>query len=363
MKCLVAINRKNGNELDCKYLGQIRFGKEQIDFGEIELEQPYFDVNSDANSNYLLLKVKSFSCNYRDKSLLVENYKRIKEKNRMFIPFGSEICAEVVEIGANVTEFKVGDRVMTNCAYPDSGDEAILPGVATNFASLGWQRIHKKKLVKVPGWLNNAEAAAFSLGVQTASSMIRRSGILDTKGNALVFSARSATSLFIIQQLIAHGIIPICVSTSEWNDEEKKKIFPAILLKTDDMSMFENIEYVFDPFFDMNIGLAVKYINVGGTYITCGLRDQHPLLSEGTPWSAEPTVRGAVAQAIMKNVSILGNCLGTSQDLKNSLEFLERIHLTPIIDCEYKIEQSLEFVERSFFKNQKLGKAILSYEN
>lgn len=65
----------------------------------------------------------------------------------------------------------------------------------------------------------------------------------------------------------------------------------------------------------------------------------------------------------MKNVSILGNCLGTSQDLKNSLEFLERIHLTPIIDCEYKIEQSLEFVERSFFKNQKLGKAILSYEN
>lgn len=368
MNCLVAINPNRKESIDYKYLGTVEFGPVQVILGAIELEQPVFDSEDSNNREYVLLRVKAFSCNYRDKSLLLANYDRIKTTDRLFVPFGSEFSAEIVAIGADVSDFQVGDRVMSDCSFPNSGVKGLLPGVATNFASLGWQRIHRKKLIKVPKTLSDMEAACFSLGSQTAAGMIRRSGILINRGSPLVFSARSATSLFIIQQLIAYGFKPFCLSTSHWSEAEMQRIYPANVEEMNNSNIFNDtniykITHVFDPFFDMNIGHAVNYLQTGGTYVTCGLRDQHPLLSTGTPNSAETIVRGALTQGISKNVSILGNCLGTKEDLENAIALHNKTGIAPIIDHEYKLNQSVDFVQRSFFDSSRFGKGVLIYEN
>lgn len=57
-------------------------------------------------------------------------------------------------------------------------------------------------------------------------------------------------------------------------------------------------------FFDMNLDLAMKCIKMDGTYVTCGIRDQHPIISEETPKTVEPIVRIALSQAIIKNVTL-----------------------------------------------------------
>jgi hypothetical protein len=62
---------------------------------------------------------------------------------------------------------------MPNCAYPESGVKGVSPRVTTNFASMGWLRMDRKKIIKIPKTLTNREAACFSLGAQTTSSMIR----------------------------------------------------------------------------------------------------------------------------------------------------------------------------------------------
>lgn len=56
----------------------------------------------------------------------------------------------------------------------------------------------------------------------------------------------------------------------------------------------------------MNIGDAIYCLNNFGTYITCGLRDQHPVISNNTPLQHEPTVRNAIRDAIFKNITIIG---------------------------------------------------------
>jgi hypothetical protein len=56
----------------------------------------------------------------------------------------------------------------------------------------------------------------------------------------------------------------------------------------------------------MNIGDANYCLNNFGTYITCGLRDQHPVISNNTPLQHEPTVRNAIRDAIFKNITIIG---------------------------------------------------------
>lgn len=366
MKCLVAINPDMIDKKGYRYLGAVEFGTTKVHLGEVELGEPEFDVNSSKNKDYLLLKVNSFSCNYRDKVLLLYNYKKIMEAERFFLPFGSEFSAEVIAVGRGVSEFKVGDKVMGDCAYPNNDTPGVLPGVVTNFASLGWQRIHKRKLIKIPLGLDDTVASCFSLGAQTAAGMIRRSGILTTKGNPLVMSGRSATSLFVIQQLIAQGYKPFVLTTSNWTQDEKNKISPAEVRVINKDIIYEDIikagiTHIFDPFFDMNFDLAMKYIKMDGTYVTCGIRDQHPILSEETPKTIEPIVRAALGQAIIKNVTLEGNCLGDTEDLEKAINLFYQKGCSPIIDKVYALEQSLDFVNDTFFNKHKFGKIVLSY--
>lgn len=350
-----------------QYLGAVEFGTTKVHLGEVELGQPEFDVNSPNNEDYLLLKVNSFSCNYRDKALLLCNYQKIMEVERFFLPFGSEFSAEVIAVGSGVSEFRVGDKVMGNCAYPNNDSSGVLPGVVTNFASLGWQRIHKRKLIKIPYGLDDTAASCFSLGAQTAAGMIRRSGILTTKGNPLVMSGRSATSLFVIQQLIAYGYKPFVLTTSNWTQEEKDKICPAEVRVINKELRYEDIlrsgiTHIFDPFFDMNLDLAMKCIKMDGTYVTCGIRDQHPIISEETPKTVEPIVRIALSQAIIKNVTLKGNCLGGTEDLEKAIDLFYKKGCAPIIDKVYTVEQGLDFVKNTFFNRRKFGKMVLCYK-
>ncbi|MBO8818150.1 zinc-binding alcohol dehydrogenase family protein, partial [Staphylococcus aureus] len=85
--------------------------------------------------------------------------------------------------------FEVGETVIPNCFFSDSRENGT--GIPTNFASMGWLKIHKNKIITSPKNLTHNEAAGFSLGAQTATAMIRKINILNTGGTPLVFSARS----------------------------------------------------------------------------------------------------------------------------------------------------------------------------
>lgn len=360
MESLVAINPKYKNSFEHIKMETVKFGDTDVLFGLVELDQPNFDANNPKNDNYVLIKIKSFSCNYRDKSILLEAYSSAKNENRLFFPFGSDFSAEIIEIGKNVNNFNVGDFVMPNCEYPNG----LKPGIPSNYASLGWLKVHKSKIIKIPNLLSLEEAACFSLGSQTASSMIRRSNISTESGTPVVFSARSATSMFIIRQLLTQGITPICISTTPWTNSEKEYIFPCEVDHLEDVflqAMNQNITHVFDPFFDLNIENAVNLLQIGGTYITCGLLNQHPLLSEKSPIENEPILRRALTTGIMKNISFIGNCLGTNEDLQNAISLVEKFSVRPVIDKSYNVKQYIEFIERSFFDSKKIGKVVLTY--
>ena len=122
------------------------------------------------------------------------------------------------------------------------------------------------------------------------------------------------------------------------------------------------ITHIFDPFFDMNLDLAMKCIKMDGTYVTCGIRDQHPIISEETPKTVEPIVRIALSQAIIKNVTLKGNCLGGTEDLEKAIDLFYKKGCAPIIDKVYTVEQGLDFVKNTFFNRRKFGKMVLCYK-
>ena len=363
MKSLVALTGQVGARDDLVELGELDMGGVPVRFALMETERPSFDPEDPAQADRVLVQATVVSCNFRDKSILVENVSGKEQHGRPFVPFGSEFCGPVVACGTRVTGLSVGDRVMGNCAYPAAPAEGVRPGVATNFASLGWLRLHAAKLIRVPQEMDDVQAASFAIGAQTAAGMIRRSGLLERVGVPVIFSSRSVTSLFLAQQLAALGFAPDCLTTSEWTDAERSAIPQARVIRhapgDPPRSLYARCTHAFDPFFDTNLEAATRLLQTEGTYVTCGLRDQHPRLSDGTPETAGVAVRSALALSVVKNLTIKGNCLGTSDDLERALNVFRINRQGPVIDRIYTPEEGLDFVRRSFFDRARFGKTSL----
>lgn len=342
-------------------LGQVAFGTIPVRFGISRIKLPSFDPDSNQDEDYVLVRVTAFSCNYRDKGLLLFN---LESHPNSILPFGSEFSGEVVEVGSNVPEFKVGDRVMPESAYPDIPDEGVIPGVSTNFASQGCIRLHKGKLTKVPDTMDDVTAACFTLGAQTAMGMIRRSQILQEGGRPVVLSSRSATSLFITRFLLNHGFIPTCLSTSKWTEEEKALIEPAEVVQVcrdGDLTDITagNFTHVFDPFIDMNLPLGARLLAMGGTYTTCGFLNQHPELYGESSEGLGLGIQNGLKELIVKNLRIQGNCLGSRSDLDRAVKMFDTSWNPVIVEEAFTFENVEGFIENSFFNPGKLGKSVM----
>ena len=80
------------------------------------------------------------------------------------------------------------------------------------------------------------------------------------------------------------------------------------------------------------------------------------MISDETETKKEKMDDNEKVQSIVKNVSIIGNCLGTTDDLTRALKLQEEKNFKPIIDKVYSASQGAEFVERSFFDFGRFGK-------
>lgn len=190
--------------------------------------------------------------------------------------------------------------------------------------------------------------------VRIKNVQIEKSGITTHPGHALIFSARSATSIFLEQILNAAKVPTTCLSTSQWTNYELTKI---------GISHIKNIntfkgqcDYIFDPFFDINMEKALNFLKFNGTYVTCGLQAQYQEHSHANSYL---NLKQAITTAIIKNQKIIGNCLGSTKNLKSGMEFFEKNKIHPIIDSSWDIYSGIEFIKRSFFDKNRLGKTVL----
>lgn len=358
MRALVALNPDMLESIKYSALKSINMGGLEILLGLVDFDDPVFEREDSKNDNSVLIKVNAFSCNYRDKGILVYNYNLMRETKRLFVPFGSEFCGTVIDKGNNVSEFEIGDQVIPDCSYEDMTDSEIPPGVVTNFASLGWLRVNKNKIVKKPMTFTESEGACFSLGAQTAASMIRKSEVLKSKTKKpIIFSACSSTSLFVAQQLKAYGINPICISKTK--NCEKYPVDTQWDTINNISKYFSSMSHAFDPFFDLNILNAVNSLMMGGKYLYCGMLEQHPQLAVKDISEYENDIREAMKLNIIKNASIIGNCLGEAKDLKDAIHLYEDNNIKPIIDKEFFLDEGTEFLERSFNGRGKIGKCVI----
>jgi NADPH:quinone reductase-like Zn-dependent oxidoreductase len=341
-----------------------------VRFGFLEDDPPEFDRTDPKNSHAVLTRVKAFSLNYRDKNRIFKT--SCQAPADKYYALGSEFAGEVMAVGPQVTRFAVGDRVMGNNAYPDSGGDGVLPGVPTNHASKELQVLHELKLAKIPLNMPDEEAAAFSIGAQTTYSMVRRLSI-HAGASVLITAAKSNTSLFAISALRRRNACVYATSSNASFEVELKELGVkglAVVNHSDDFHshpMLANIvaqggfDFVIDPYFDLHFGRALDVMKTGAKYTSCGVYDQYlDLIGK-----AQPAIRRSgndFIKVMMKNISVIGNCIGLEDDLSEASKDYAAGSLRVVLDSVFSAGEAAPFLERTYNARDRFGKVVYRYD-
>ncbi len=327
----------------------------------------------------VLVKKIAFSCNYRDKTILLRSDKFIKDEvlkgDLHFTYIGSDFVGEVINIGNNVKGFSIGDKVIPNVSYP-SYKKDYKPGIPSNYASSRIEGFKANKLIKIPEKYNIPDEvlAGFSIAGFTSYSMIRK--VVKPGAKILVTAANSNTSLMVIKALKKHPVDVYAMTSSSKNKEillqmgvKDVLVINHSLDRYDDDEVIENkidqigdFDAVIDPFFDIYLPRVIDFLSMDSKYITCGLYNQYPDFDNGKYKYRGNKFSDILTKALVKNISIIGNCIGLEEDGLEALEDLNNGKLDIIIDSVFTEGQENLFLDRTFNSKDRFGKVVYRYK-
>jgi NADPH:quinone reductase-like Zn-dependent oxidoreductase len=346
----------------------------------VHVADPEFDPEIQRTD--VLVRVRAFSCNYRDAALILAAQAAAPDD---FYVIGSELAGHVLAVGADVDELAIGDRVMVDAGYGPGGREPW--GLPTNHASRELQVLPASKLLVVPEPMDPATATAIAVGGQTTAAMVRRSCV--GPGDAvLVTAGRSATSLFLVPQLADRGCdVTVITGSHDGSVHDRLRGLGATNVvalerpKPVDAAghrppsarasagaselgsiakVHRGFAAVFDPFLDVHLPLAVKVLGMGGRIVSCGVQ------RAGNPSAVgDGDALGAVlAMLVWKQATIIGNCLGTTADLRTAIDLWADGRLPVVIDSivDEGPGQVRAFLDRTFTAPDRLGKVVFRYD-
>jgi NADPH:quinone reductase-like Zn-dependent oxidoreductase len=356
---------------DALAAARVRIAGREVAFAVLPGPEPEFDPQRAEDRERVLVKVRAFSLNFRDKAII------LGAATQGTSPFaiGSELAGEVLAVGADVAGLAPGDRVIANASYPDSGVPGLAPGLPTNSASCERLVVHAARLFPIPATLPDPVAAAFGIGAQTCWSMARRLKLREGQ-SVLVTAARSNTSLFAIQALRLQPVRIFALTTSDSDHDRLRELGAERVLRVpaEIADLSESAEVVaaargvggfnavVDPFADLWLGRVVNVMAFFGRYVTCGVYDQYTRFV-----GEEFRHRGQSGQELlvtifMKNLSVIGNCLGHREDLRRALADYQAGRVPVVLDSVHAGDAIGPFLERTYNAPDRFGKVVFAWD-
>lgn len=364
MKTLAVLSPSLDKKIEEKDKSYIPIDSLKIPLALIDVPDEEFNEDDERYDDTVLVRKKGFSLNYRDLGIIENAWKKLKDfDGDTYYPIGSDFCGTVVKVGKKVNNLKIGDFVIQDGFYPNYKGNSK-PGIPTNHGSKELEVLHKKKLIKLPKQFPVNIASGLGIGAQTGMSMINKAQI-KSGNNVLVTSVTSYTSLFLLSILKDYDCNIYGMSYSGNEIDTVKEKFPFIkeVFSFKDTSIPKNITFdvVLDPFSDTYFPylLLSKKLNYNCKYLTCGFFNQS---SEKKLEAKAVKLQSILAHIIMFNVHLIGNCLGSTEDLKDAIKLLNKENSVPI-DSEFlEIDNINDFVLKSFnLEKNRFGKVCFMY--
>ncbi len=324
-------------------------------------------------SNEVLFRVKAAALNYDDiwgmrgKPLAVP------------LPHisGTDAAGEVIAVGNDVKNIKVGDRVVSHgnmscrvCSRCTSGREydckkRIIWGFQTGPLWGGYCEIaHLPEInvLKIPDSISYEEAAAASMTLLTSWHMLVGRAKIKPGQVVLVMGGSSGVGIFGIQIAKLYGCTVIATASPEkleklkelgadytvdhrkedWN-KEVFKISKELAKKKGDAP---GIDIIFEHIGGSHFNKELTLLKYGATIVTTGATTGYDVPAD-------------LRQIFFKGINILGSTQGTRAELEDGFYWMGQGKIKVIIDSVFTFENAVEAHKKMLNGKGLIGKIIL----
>lgn len=313
------------------------FGLENLTLGETTVPTP--------GPNDILIKVGAVSLNFRDKAI-VDGIYEPEMIPKPLIPV-SDAAGTVVQVGHQVTRFKVGDRVASHLYSrwvdglpapnePDFCFGAPLPGGLAEY-----MLIHEESAVEVPSYLSDEEASTLPIAALTAWFSLVTYGKLKA-GETVVVQGTGGVSIFGIQIAKALGAKVIATTSSDQKGEKARELGAQEIINyvsTKDwasevtrLTNGQGADHLLEVVGGEGLNNSVQATRVGGQISLIGFLNGQ-------------TTNLDLMQVIFRQTRIQGIAVGHRAAFEEMNKAFEQYHIKPVIDTVYNFEDALKAYE------------------
>ncbi|MCH4243451.1 zinc-dependent alcohol dehydrogenase family protein [Acinetobacter gerneri] len=311
--------------------------------------------------NQVLVKVNAVSLNYRD---LIEINNFDPKKTPKSYALASDMAGEIIEIGANVSQFTVGDKVINsffsewiNGHFHGKLDHIIetfgsskLSGVLSEYLILS-----ENHLVKAPTNLNDIESSTLACAAVTAWQALIEIGHLKA-GETVVIQGTGGVATFALQIALAHGANCIVLSRDEHKLQKLSHLGAFHAINTTVTPDWHNevskitheygAEHILELISGENLNKSLSAISFHGKIYIIGV-----LSSFETQINIQPM--------LFKRPQLHGIGVGSKQVLQDVVKAIELLNIKPIIDRIYSFDEIPEAFKH--LKKGALGKIVIDF--
>ncbi len=289
-------------------------------------------------------------------------------KRQLPLVVGAEASGEIAALGAGVTQFKPGQRVVMygamtcgHCAACREGRDNLCENVGgiMGFHLDGFARdlinMPARLVVPVPGGVSLRDAACAPIAFGTVEHMLFDNAKLKSGETILVHAGGSGIGTAAIKMAKALGCIVITTVGDDAKAEKAKALGAdhVINYKTDrfegvtrKLTAKKGVDVVFEHVGGEGFNASLLCLKRGGRLVTCGS-------------TAGPTVTINLMQLFQQQYKIFGSFGCSMRNIRDSLSKIAA-GLTPVID----IEVALTDFERGLARlesRQVFGKVIVNF--
>lgn len=268
---------------------------------------------------------------------------------------GSEATGEVVKVGTNVTDFKVGDRVTSipfnTAKYGVQGEYAVVP---------------QDYLTKAPKNLTIEEACSIWMQYSTAYFALFHVGNVK-KGDYVFIPAISSSAGYGCFELAKDAGATIIGSTrtSAKKDDLKKLGIDHLIISNEEsvgerlmeITEGEGVSFVYDPIAGNFCNEYLDSLSMGAVVIIYGLLDPNP-----TPYPLVPLIRKKAVMDAYSQFNHVEDIDKLNECKAYVLERIEKEALKPIVSKVFDFEDYKKAYEY-MLSNQQVGKIVVRVTN
>lgn len=329
---------------------------EQGGIDKLILDENYPDPKP--GEGQVVIRVGATSLNYHD-VFTCRGMPGIKIPMPMII--GLDVAGEIVELGAGVSDWKSGDRVLVNPLDPTDPTKGLM-GEMVPGGTAEYCLVDAPRLIKMPDGVSFEQAAALPVAYGTAHRMMFTNGGIQGGERILILGASGGVgSCCVLLAKMMGCEVVACGSTedklkalTEWGADHvinyKDEDFVKVIYEKFTKPHRRKYEGGVDAVINFTGGdtwvPSFKVTRRGGKIMTCGATAGFdPKTDLRYVWTFE--------------LKILGSNSWLPEDLSTLMDLIQEGKLKPVIDTVLPLEQTAEGV-RLLEDREVIGKIVIT---